>query len=81
MVINGNIRYKTIINKLIIMKYIFLFLLIASVASLNFYDKYTNRDLYGLLLRNADIPFFSSKELYSNHYSKMIYNYSNSSKN
>ena len=58
------------------MNYLFL-LLVTSVTSLNFYDKYSNRDLCGLLLRNADIPFYSSKELYSSHYSKFNYNQSN----
>lgn len=38
------------------------------------YDRLTNRDIYGLMLRMNDIPFYSSSELYSSHYSKSIYN-------
>lgn len=43
-------------------------------GGLNFYDKYMNRDIYGLMLRMNDIPFYSSAELYSSHYSKTLHN-------
>lgn len=60
----------------------YLFLLFLTITtSLNFYDKYSNRDLYSLILRGADIPFYSSRELYSSHYSKMYLNITNYTKN
>ena len=50
-------------------------LLLTSLSVCNgIYDKYTNRDIYGLMLRMNDIPFYSSSELYSSHYSKSLYN-------
>lgn len=42
-----------------------------------YYDKYLNRDIYSLSLRNAEVPFYSSKNLYSNHFIKMYSNFSN----
>ena len=38
------------------------------------YDRLSNRDIYTLMLRMNDIPFYSSAELYSSHYSKSLYN-------
>lgn len=51
-----------------------LLLSLTMCKGLNFYDKYTNRDIYGLMLRMNDIPFYSSSELYSSHYTKSLYN-------
>lgn len=59
----------------------FFLLLLTLTNSLNFYDKYSNRDLYSFLLRNAEIPFYSSTHLYSAHYSKMYFNITNYTKN
>lgn len=56
-------------------------LLFASLSVCNgIYDKYTNRDIYGLMLRMNDIPYYSSSKLYSSHYMKTIYNTTNTSK-
>lgn len=50
-----------------------LFLLVITNATY-YYDKYLNKDIYSLSLRNAEIPFYSSKNLYSNHYMKLYSN-------
>jgi len=42
-----------------------------------YYDKYLNRNIYSLSLRNTKNPFYSSKYLYSNHYMKMYLNIQN----
>jgi hypothetical protein len=55
----------------------FILFLFAITNATYYYDKYLNRDIYSLLLRDAEIPFYSSKNLYSNHYMKMHLNLSN----
>lgn len=37
----------------------------------NHYDKYLNRDISTLILRNSEVPFYSSNKLYSSHYMRM----------
>lgn len=50
-------------------------LLLSSLSVCNcIYDRLTNRDIYGLMLRMNDIPFYSSTDLYSSHYSKSLHN-------
>lgn len=49
-----------------------LILLLINICSA-IYDKLTNRDLTSqLVLRTTEIPFYSSANLYSNHYSKIM---------
>ena len=55
----------------------FILFLFAITNATYYYDKYLNRDIYSLTLRNAEVPFYSSKNLYSNHYIKMYSNLSN----
>ncbi len=55
----------------------FILFLFAITNATYYYDKYLNRDIYSLSLRNAEIPFYSSKNLYSNHYIKMHLNMTN----
>jgi len=62
------------------MKNILLLLLgIRELLSLNYYDKYLNRDISSLILRNTEYPFYSSNKLYSSHYLRMYYNQLNNS--
>jgi len=60
------------------MKYlIFLFLSITNAIYNYNYDKYINKDISSLLLKNMERPFYSSKYYYSSHYIKMDLNKSN----
>jgi len=57
------------------MKYLLLSLIsifsIYNCNSLSNYDKYLNRDISSIILRNSEIPFYASDKLYSSHYVKM----------
>ena len=55
----------------------FIIFLFAITNATYYYDKYLNRDIYSLSLRDAEVPFYSSKNLYSNHYIKMHLNMTN----
>lgn len=35
---------------------------------INHYDKYLNRDISSIILRNNNVPFYCSNKLYSSHY-------------
>jgi len=57
------------------MKKIFMGLLfISQASSINYYDKYLNRDINSIILRNTEQPFYSSSHLYSSHYAKLNIN-------
>ena len=57
------------------MKKIFMGLIgISGVFGVSYYDKYLNRDINSIILRNTEQPFYSSSSLYSSHYAKLNIN-------
>jgi hypothetical protein len=49
---------------------------ISEVVGISYYDKYLNRDVNSIILRNSEKPFYSSSILYSSHYAKLNLNIS-----
>jgi hypothetical protein len=61
------------------MKNLFMVLMgISGVVGISYYDKYLNRDVNSIVLRNSEQPFYSSSSLYSSHYAKLNINISKS---